>query len=69
MDPITLRAARRMKDVKMEELAKLLGIRRETYGKREQNPHRFIAQDAQKICARLGVGLEDIIEFCPNNIT
>ena len=69
MDPITLRAARRMKDVKMEELAELLDIRRETYGKREQNPHRFSAQDAQVICARLGVRLEDIIEFRPNNIT
>ena len=69
MEAITLRAARVIREKSMKEMAALLGIERTTYGKRERNPHRFSAQDAQRICKYLGFAIEDILDFQPHDIT
>lgn len=58
--PYTLRQARLMRDKTQIEMAKSLGVCRDTYRTIEANPEQATIQQAKRICETLQFKIEDI---------
>ena len=62
---ISLRSARMMRGITQAEMAKKLGVHRNTYANWEENPEDISMKKADEICTILNLTADDIIFFKP----
>jgi len=56
----TLKQARILQDISMEEMGEKLNMHPQTYSKIEKNPRRATIEQAEKICEILNKSFEEI---------
>lgn len=57
---ITLKQARRMKDISQSEMAKVLGVHVQTYRRIEKSPQTATVEQVKALCKKLEISYNDI---------
>jgi DNA-binding XRE family transcriptional regulator len=65
---MTVKQARRYKELTIEQMAKALGMVRDTYARLEKNPDRFTIKQAKEFCRITGFTHNEIFFTTTSNM-
>ncbi|MFD1883946.1 helix-turn-helix transcriptional regulator [Paenibacillus wenxiniae] len=65
---LTMKQARMLADKKQKEIAEVMGVHPQTYGKWEKNPDLITIGEAKQFCELVGVDFESIFFSSESNL-